>query len=125
VFRKEDLGLITVANTGLHAFHLNGLQISLTENTWHFFALSVDEHHWTMHASTNGSALVSTYLGDEWNISSMESNRMFIGVNKGWGTNPYRDGYWWDGYTTKDTMDDRPVTGEEATAIYNSSNPTD
>jgi hypothetical protein len=68
-------------------------------------------------------ALESTYLG-EWNISSMASNRMFIGVNNDGrsGPNPSSP-RWWNGYATKITIDNRPLTGEEVTAIYNATNP--
>ena len=85
--------------------------------------MSVDDHHWTMHTSINGLAFTTTYLG-EWNISSMESNQMFFGVNNGGGTVPYGPfAFWWDGYARKVTIDNRPLTGEEVTAIYNSTNP--
>jgi hypothetical protein len=78
----------------------------------------------TMHTNANGSVLVSTSLG-EWNNSSLDSYRMFIGANNGWGTTTdSRLARFWDGYATKVTIDDRPLTGEEATAIYNSTNPS-
>jgi hypothetical protein len=122
VLRKEELGLIFIFGERLLSSNSNELQLNLTKNMWHFVAISVDDHRWTIHTSANGSALGSTSFG-EWNISSMKSNKMFIGANNGWGKEPSSSSpFWWDGYATKVTIDDRPLTGEEATAMYNSTN---
>jgi hypothetical protein len=52
VIMKEDLGLLMIASTKLHSTFTE-LHFNLIKNTWHFFALSVDGHHWTIHTSTN------------------------------------------------------------------------
>ena len=125
VFRQDGIGITHITNRALNSLALTELALNLTENTWHFFTLSVDDHHWTLHTSINGLALESTYLG-EWNISSMASNRMFIGVNNDGrsGPSPWTP-RWWNRYATKVTIDNRPLTGEEATAIYNATNLAD
>jgi hypothetical protein len=124
VLRQYGVGITHITNTSLGSLALTEIALNLTKNTWHFFALSVDDHHWTMHTSINGLALESTHIG-EWNISSMHYNRMFIGANNGGGTTPDSSAYWWDGYARKVTIDNRPLTGEEVTAIYNATHPAD
>jgi hypothetical protein len=82
--KKEELGLIFLSHKPLCTFK-NGVPLNLTKDAWYLFALSVDDHQRTIHTSANGSAFISTTLG-EWNISSTESNMIFIGANDGWGT---------------------------------------
>jgi hypothetical protein len=128
VLRELDVGLLIHSNKQLYSNVFNEPQLSLTENTWYFFALSVDDYRWAMHTNANeppgGCALVSTSLG-EWNNSSLDSNTMFIGANNGRGASPdcSRLARFWDGYATKVTIDDRRLNRDEATAIYNLSKP--
>jgi hypothetical protein len=116
--RSADVDVFMITNKGLFTSNFGDTQLSLTENTWHFFTLSVEDHHWTIHTSINGSGLTSTFLG-EWNISSMASNQMFFGVNNGGGTVPYGPfAFWWDGYASNITIHDHPLTAGEAKAIH-------
>jgi hypothetical protein len=124
VLRQDGIGIMHITNERLGSYALTPTLFSLTKDTWHFFAFSVEDHHWTMHRSIDGLPLESAYIG-EWNISSMYSNRMFIGANNGGGATPDSAAFWWDGYATKVTIDNRPLTGEEVTAIYNATNPAD
>jgi hypothetical protein len=125
VLRQYGIGITHITNVNLGSLTLTQTAFDLAKNTWHFFALSVDEHQWTMHKSINGLPLESAYIG-EWNISSMASDRMFIGANNDGASRPSSwNPAWWDGYATKVTIDDRPLTWEEVTAIYNATNPVD
>jgi hypothetical protein len=123
VLRQNGVGITHLTNRGLLSNAFTNTPFDLTKDTWHFFAFSVDDHHWTMHKSINGLALDATYVG-EWNISSLTSTRMFIGANNNGGTTPDSTAFWWDGYARKVTIDDGPLTGEDVTTIYNLSRPS-
>jgi hypothetical protein len=122
VLRQNNVGITHLTNRGLLSLALTQTPFDLTKDTWHFFAFSVDDHHWTMHKSINGLALDAAYVG-QWNVSSLTSNRMFLGANNGGDTRPDTNAFWWDGYARKVTIDNRALTGEEVTTIYNTTKP--
>jgi hypothetical protein len=126
--RRNNDGMVFISNQLIASWGAPDKEISLEKNTWYFFALSAVDHQWVVHTSADdpfGPGLATSSLG-RWDASGVESNRMFIGINNGWGTHPDPfNPFPWDGYATKITIYDRPLTGEEATGIYNSSSPVD
>jgi hypothetical protein len=84
---------------------------------WDFCAIYVDNHIWTLHTTKTATpgSLVTFNLGN-WDVSSLDPERMFIGGNAYWDTIPYDR--MWGGYTSKFTICDRPLTVDEVGTIY-------
>jgi hypothetical protein len=123
---RDPLQFINITNNGLQSDRLTNTETDLTYNTWYFFAVSVEDHKWTLHANADSPMSLTLTTRDlgTWDTSGMPSNRMFIGVNNNGTAGPssWRPS-WWDGYATRVHIYDLPMTAAVATATYNSSRP--
>jgi hypothetical protein len=116
-FRQEGLGFLIIDDDTLN-WQGNRLIEEPSVDMWDFYGISVDNHVWTIHTSKTATpgSLVTLNLGN-WDLSSLDRERMVIGGNAYWGTIP--DNRMWGGYTSKFTCTDHPLTSLEVEAIYN------